>query len=162
MRRTQIRGAAVDRSSRGTAKTKRPAATRRPGVLSEIRETTESVEFRLPDATNGAEAFLEFVDASLGIHELRESGEERMGVGRDADRDDAVLHAVDDFLFLGGLGRAADETLAGGHVNEDDRIVFRMKVLFHERLGSSRVSDAAGRGEWTNTPRCQASISVDL
>ncbi|MGL4400024.1 MAG: hypothetical protein ACRCXD_09160, partial [Luteolibacter sp.] len=29
-----------------------------------------------------------------------------------------------------------DEALAGGHVNEDDRIVFRMKVLFH----GSRVS----------------------
>jgi hypothetical protein len=42
-----------------------------------------------------------------------------------------VFHAVDDFLFLGGLGRAADEPFAGGHVNEDDRIVFRMKIFFH-------------------------------
>ena len=87
---------------------------------------TGSVEFRLPDATNGAEAFLELVDAPLGIHELRESREERMGVGSNADRDDAVLHAIDDFLFLGSLGRAADEALAGGHVYEDNRIVFGM------------------------------------
>ena len=92
---------------------------------------TESVDFWLPDATNGTEALLEFVDAAFGVHELRESGEERMGIGSDADRDEAVLHAIDDFLFLGSLSRAADEAFAGGHVYEDDRIVFRMQVLFH-------------------------------
>ena len=74
---------------------------------------------------------MEFVDASFGVHELGQSGEEWMRVGRDADRDEAVFHAVDDFLLFGSLGRTADKTLAGGHVNEDDRIVFRMKVLFH-------------------------------
>ena len=95
---------------------------------------TESVEFRLPDATHGTEAFLEFVDASLGVNKLGQASEERMRVGRDTDRDDAVFHAVDDFLFLGGFGRAADETFAGGHVNEDDRIVFRMKILFHGNM----------------------------
>lgn len=93
-----------------------------------------SVELRLPNAAHGAKAFLELVDPSLGVHELRKSGEEGMGIGSDADRDDAMFHTVDDFLFLGSLGRAADETLAGGHVNKDDRIVFRMKVLFHENL----------------------------
>ena len=116
------------------------------------------IDFRLPNAANCAEAFLELVDASLGVNKLRQSSEERMGVGSDADRDQAVFHTVDDFLFLGGLGRAADETLAGGHVNEDDRIVFRMKVLFHKNIGSSHVSDAAGRGEWKKTSFCQAGM----
>ena len=118
--------------SRGPwGKTKRPAATWQTGVLVKFGKWTGSVDFRLPNAADGTEAFLEFVDASFGVHELGEAGEERMRIGSDADRDEAVFHAVDDFLFLGGLGRTADETLAGGHVNEDDRIVFRMKVLFH-------------------------------
>jgi hypothetical protein len=99
--------------------------------LVKFGKMTGSVEFRLPNAANGTETFLEFVDPSFGIHELCESGEERMGIGSDTDRDETVFHTVDDFLFLGGLGRAADETFAGGHVNEDDRIVFWMKVLFH-------------------------------
>ena len=100
---------------------------------------TGSVEFRLPDAANGTETLLEFVDAAFGIHKLRESGEEGVRIGGDTDRDEAVFHAVDDFLFLGSLGRAADETLAGGHINEDDRIVFRMKVLFHGNMVSGTL-----------------------
>ncbi len=92
---------------------------------------TESVDFRLPDATNGTEAFLEFVDAAFGIHELRKSGEERMGIRSDTDRDETVFHAIDDFFFFGSLGRTADEAFAGSHVYEDDRIVFRMQILFH-------------------------------
>jgi hypothetical protein len=31
---------------------------------------TESVEFRLPDAANGTETLLEFVDATFGIDKL--------------------------------------------------------------------------------------------
>ena len=93
------------------------------------------VDFRLPNAAHGTEAFLEFVDASLGVHKLGKAREERMGIRRNADRDEAVFHTVDDFLFLGSFGRTADETFAGGHINEDDRIVFRMKVLFHENWG---------------------------
>ena len=62
---------------------------------------TESVDFRLPDATNGTEAFLEFVDATFGIHELRESGEERMGIGSDADRN--VFHAMNRVVNRVGL-----------------------------------------------------------
>ena len=107
---------------------------------------TGSVEFRLPNAANGTETLLEFVDATFGIDKLGEASEERMGIGGDADRDQAVFHAIDHFLFVGGFGRAADETFAGGHVNEDDRIVFRMKVLFHGNGGSCHVTDAAGKG----------------
>jgi len=92
------------------------------------------VDLRLSDAAHGAETLLEFVDATFGIHKLRKSGEERMGVGRDADRNDAVLHAINDFLFIGGFGRAGNEALASGHIDEDDWIVLRMKVLFHEKF----------------------------
>jgi hypothetical protein len=42
--------------------------------------TTESVEFRLPDATNGTETLLEFVDTTFGINKLGETSEERMGI----------------------------------------------------------------------------------
>ena len=103
----------------------------RPGDLVKFGKGTESVEFRLPDAAHGTEALLELVDASLGIHELCKSCEEWMGVRSDTDRDQAVFHTVDHFFFLRGFGRATDETLPGCHVNEDDRIVFGMKILFH-------------------------------
>lgn len=120
---------------------------------------TGSVDFRLPNAANGTEALLEFVDPSFGIDELGQSGEEGMRVGRDADRDEAVFHAVDHFLLLGSLGRAGDETFAGGHVNEDDRIVFRMKILFHGNGGGRHVTDATGRGMCGKSRPCQAGIS---
>ena len=114
------------------------------------------VDFRLPNAAHGTEAFLEFVDASLGVHKLGEAREERMGIRRNADRDEAVFHTVDDFLFLGSFGRTADETFAGGHINEDDRIVFRMKVLFHEnwvqprfrRGGTRRLEKNINLSSW--------------
>ena len=111
---------------------KTPGCAKRPGVWVKFGKATGSVEFRLPDATHGAEAFLEFVDTPLGVYKLGEPSEEWMGVRGDTNRDEAVFHAVDHFLFLGGLGRTTDKTLPGGHINEDDRIVFRMKVLFHE------------------------------
>ena len=94
-------------------------------------DRTGSVELRLSNAADRSETLLEFIDAAFGIDELRESGKEGVRIGRNADRDEAMFHAVDDFLLFGSLGRTADKTLAGGHVNEDDRIVFRMKVLFH-------------------------------
>jgi len=97
---------------------------------------TGSVEFRLPNAADGTETLLEFIDPAFRIHKLGEAGEERMRIGRDANGDDAVLHAIDNFFLFRILGRAADEALAGRHINEDDRIVFRMKVLFHENLVS--------------------------
>jgi hypothetical protein len=120
---------------------------KRLGVLVKFGKRTGSVDFRLPNATNGAEAFLEFIDTALSIHKLGETREEWMGVGGDTDGNEAVFHAIDDFLFLGSLSRAADETLAGSHINEDDRIVFRMKVLFHGSRSASHVTDATGRGK---------------
>ncbi len=97
-----------------------------------LRQRNRSVDFRFAHATHGTKAFLEFVDTPLGVYKLSEPSEEWMGVRSDTNRDEAVFHAVDHFLFLGGLGRTTDKTLPSGHINEDDRIVFRMKVLFHE------------------------------
>ena len=104
------------------------------GRLKKSGKRRDLVDLRLSDAAHGTETLLEFVDATFGIHKLRKSGEERMGVGGDANRDNAVLHAIDDFLFVGGFGRAGNEALTSGHIDEDDWIVLRMKVLFHERF----------------------------
>jgi hypothetical protein len=140
------------------AKTKRPAARKRPGDLAKVGNKTGSVELRLSNAADRSETLLEFVDATFGIDELRESGEEGVRIGSNTDRDEAMFHAIDDFLLFGSFGRTADKTLAGGHVNEDDRIVFWMKVLFHGSNRVRHVSDAAGRGEWLNSSPCQAGI----
>lgn len=96
-----------------------------------IENEWELVQLRLPNAANGTEAFLEFIDASFGVHKLREACEKRMRVGSDTDRDETIFHTVDDFFFVGSFSRTWDETLTSGHVNEDDWIVFRMEVLFH-------------------------------
>jgi len=56
-----------------------------------VRTHSESVGFRFSDAANGAEAFLEFVDAAFGIDKLRESREKRMRVGGDANGDYAMF-----------------------------------------------------------------------
>jgi len=124
-----------------------PDCSEADGHFVKFGNRTESVGFRLPNAANGTEAFLELIDAAFRIDELGKPGEERMGIGSDADGDEAMLHTVDDFFLFRSLGRAADEALTGGHINEDDRIIFRMKVLFHENSDSPRVSDAAGRGK---------------
>ena len=97
-----------------------------------LRQRNRSVDFRFSHATHGTKAFLEFVDTPLGVYKLSKPSEEWMGIRSDTNRDEAVFHAVDHFLFFGGLGRTTDKTFPGGHINEDDRIVFRMKVLFHE------------------------------
>lgn len=102
--------------------------------MEKTEKRPNSVELGLADATNGAETLLELIDTTFGIHKLSKSSEERMGVGGDTDRDEAVFHTVDNFLFLGGLGRTGNEAFSGGHIDEDDRIVLRMKVLFHERF----------------------------
>ena len=86
---------------------------------------------------------MKFIDATFGVDELLLTGEERMGIGRDADGDEAVLNAVDDFLFLGSLRGAGHEARSGGHVNEDNRIVFRMEILFH---GIGKVPTRYQRG----------------
>ena len=91
---------------------------------------------RLPNATDGAETLLEFVDAAFGVHELLLTREERMGISSDTSGNHAVFHAVDHFLLFGRLGGAGDETRASGHIYEDDRVVFRMNFLFHEIWGS--------------------------
>ena len=64
---------------------KRPAAVSRRTFFGESRDSTRSVELRLSNPADGAETFLEFVDAALGVHELGETSEEWMGVGSDAD-----------------------------------------------------------------------------
>ena len=55
------------------------------GRSGEMTDAKGSVELRLADAADGAETLLEFVDAAFGVHKLRQSGEERVGVGGDAD-----------------------------------------------------------------------------
>jgi hypothetical protein len=92
----------------------------------------ELIQLWLPNAADSAKTFLEFIDASFGVHKLGKSSEERMRIRSDADRDQAVFHTVNNFLLLRSFRRTGNETFAGGHINEDDRIVFRMKVLFHE------------------------------
>jgi len=86
---------------------------------------------RLADAANCAKTLLELVDAAFGIDELRESGEEGMGIGSDAGGNHGIFNTVDGFLFLGGSGGFRDETCARRHINEDDGIVFGMEILFH-------------------------------
>lgn len=127
--------------------TKRPTATSQASVLVKIGIKIESIDLRLPNAADSSETLLEFVDAAFRIDKLREASEERMRIRRNADRDYAVLNAINDFFLFRSLSRAANEPLASGHINKDSRIVFWMKVLFHENLEPYRVSDAAGGGE---------------
>ncbi len=107
-------------------------------------------DLRLANAADCAETFLELVDAAFGIDELFLSGEERMRVGGDAGGNHGVLDAVDGFLFLGGLGGAGDETCARGHVNEDDRIVLWMEILFHVSWLVATRSNARGGEDGEN------------
>lgn len=88
-------------------------------------------DLRLADAANCAETLLKLIDAAFGIDELRESGEEGMGIGSDAGGDHGIFNTVDGLFFLRGLGRFRDEACAGGHVNEDHGIVLWMEFLFH-------------------------------
>ncbi len=128
------------------------------GFLEEVTfQKAASVQLRLANATDGTEAFLEFVDAAFCIHKLRKTSKERVRVRCDADGDEAVLHAIDHFLLFRSFGGAADKAFTSRHIYEDDWIVFRMKVLFHENLEARRVSDAAGRGRWQKSWGCQAS-----
>jgi len=90
-----------------------------------------SADLGLADAADCAETFLELVDAAFGIDELRESGEEGVGIRGDTCGDHRVFDTIDHFLFLGRLGGFRDETRARGHVNKDDGIVLWMEILFH-------------------------------
>ena len=77
----RIRAQKRDKQTRNIQKpnnTKRPAATWQTGVLVKFGKSYGSIEFRLPNATDSAEAFLEFVDAAFSVHELGKAGEEGM------------------------------------------------------------------------------------
>lgn len=89
------------------------------------------VERRLLGSTYGTEALLELVDATLGIHELVLTGEERVGVGRNAAGNYIVLYTVNFFLFGGSNSGAGNETATRGNVHEHNGVVLRMNVCFH-------------------------------
>ena len=109
---------------------------------------------RLLGATNGAEALLELVDATLGVHELVLTGEEGVRVGGDTARNHIVLNTIDNLSLGGGSGGASDEAAARGDVHEHYRIVLRMQISFHSLIGCVTV---AARGElYTFANTCQA------
>jgi hypothetical protein len=69
-----------------------------------------------------------------------------------------VLHTVDELFFVRAFGRTGDETSAGGHVHKDDRMVFRVDILFHGVCGFRHVSNAPGPGDCPIPATCQAAI----
>jgi len=101
-------------------------------------------ELRLADAADCAETLLELVDAAFGIDELRESGEEGVGIGSNTGGNHGIFDTIDRFLFLGGLGGFRDEACARGHVNEDDGIVLWMEILFHGSVLVAARTNARG------------------
>jgi hypothetical protein len=96
-------------------------------------------------AAHGAETLLEFVDAALGIDELLLSGKERMRIRSDAAGYYGVFHTINNLFFLGGFRRTGDVARARGHINEDDGIVFGMKILFHGKYLLPHVPTRGGR-----------------
>ena len=85
----------------------------------------------LLSATNGAETLLELIDAPFGIHKLILAREEGMGVRGDTARDDVVLHPVN-LLGFGRFGRrTGDKAAACRDIDEDNGMVVRMKIFFH-------------------------------
>lgn len=97
----------------------------------ESRNSRLVVEFWLGCAADGAETLLELIDTTFGVNEGGFTSEEWVSVSGDAHGDDVVFNAVNSF-FVGRFGSGACEvTLAGGHVLEDDRIVFWMDISFH-------------------------------
>ena len=109
---------------------------------------------RLLGATNGAEALLELVDATLGVHELVLTGEEGVRVGGDTAGNHIVLNTVDNLSLGGGSGGASDEAAARGDVHEHYRIVLRMQISFHSLTGC--VTVAARDKLYTRANTCQA------
>ncbi len=80
---------------------------------------------------NGAEALLELVDASLGVHKGALTCEEGVGIGGEAHRDHEMLNSLN-FLYLVRLGGGTgDVAVTGGHVLEDYGMVVGMDVFFH-------------------------------
>ena len=101
---------------------------------------------RLLGATNGAEALLELVDTTLGIHELVLTGEEGVRVGGDTAGNHIVLYTIDNLSLSGGSGGASDEAAARGDVHEHYRIVLGMQISFHSLTGCVTV---AARSNYT-------------
>ena len=95
---------------------------------------------RLLGTTHSTEALLELVDTTLGIHELVLTSEEGVGVGSDTAGNHIVLNTVNLFLLSRSSGGASDETTARGDVHEHNRIVLRMNVCLHNRLGCVTVA----------------------
>ena len=112
---------------------------------------------RLLGATNGAEALLELVDTTLGIHELVLTGEEGVRVGGDTAGNHIVLNTIDNLSLGGGSGGASDEAAARGDVHEHYRIVLRMQISFHSLIGCVTV---AAREELYSLPSTCQAISV--
>ena len=102
---------------------------------------------RLLGATNGAEALLELVDTTLGVHELVLTGEEGVGVGGDTAGNHIVLNTINLFLLGGSSGGAGDEAAARGDVHEHNRIVLGMDVCLHSLTGCVTV---AARWDFTH------------
>ena len=95
------------------------------------KRAVDLAQGRLLGATNGAEALLELVDTTLGIHELVLTGEEGVRVGGDTAGNHIVLHTIDFLLLGGGSGGAGDEAAARGDVHEHNRIVLGMEICLH-------------------------------
>ena len=118
----------------GAQRAKTPGCVKASGRPGKTSDEDGSADLRLAYAAHRAETLLEFINPAFGIDKLLLAGEERMGIRGNTDGNDAVLHTVDDFLPFGGLGGAADEPGTRGHIHKDNRIVFRMNVLFHENF----------------------------
>lgn len=96
-----------------------------------MRASGSGLELGLARATHSAEALLEFIDTSLGVHKLLLTGEERVRVGCDTHRNDVVVHTIN-LLYLVRLGgRARDETHTRSHVLECHGMILGMKIFFH-------------------------------
>ena len=105
-------------------------------------------------ATHGAEALLELVDTTLGIHELVLTGEEGVRVGGDTAGNHIVLHTINLLLLSGGSGGTSDEAAARGDVHEHNRIILGMDVCLHSLIGC--VTVAARERLYAYLKRCQA------
>ena len=102
---------------------------------------------RLLGAAYGAEALLELVDTTLGVHELVLTGEEGVRVGGDTAGNHIVLYTIDNLSLSGGSGGAGNEAAARGDVHEHYRIVLRMQISFHSLSGCVTV---AARRDYTH------------
>ena len=122
-----------------------PTGTKKPAIRG--LQACETWWFRgylaqsgLLGAAHGAEALLELVDTTLGVHELVLTGEEGVRVGGDTAGNHIVLHTIDFLLLGGGSGGTGDEAAARGDVHEHNRIVLGMDVCLHSLTGCVTVA----------------------